>query len=175
VEIDLASTAADVVVVIGTSLPQSTITGSPTVATVTTTTSAEFQDTPGGNTTTTLQACESSSPPTLAVVVNASNVNDTASWWTNVLRSNVPTVDFADPLQAIAHASASRVVALDPFECNASLLAQLTTGGVEPATAETLQALTAQQLPTGTSIVVVIGDDFLTAVTPGVTTTTGAP
>jgi hypothetical protein len=154
--------------------PTAVNTGSPTINTVaaaTTTSEHSASETPAG-TTTTLGSCEPSNTPPLAVVVNASHVNNTATWWTDLLVANVPSVGFADPMNAIAQSPVSRVLALDGFECNASLLAHFTTGAaVEPATLEVLQALVAQPLPAGTSIAVVIGDDNLSNATTGVTTT----
>ena len=149
---------------------------SPTINTSLATTTTSEQPTtlttPAGNTTTTLGSCGQSESPPLVVVVNASHVNDTATWWTNLLAANAPGVRFADPMKAITPASVSRVLALDGFECNASLVAHFTTGtAVEPATVGTLQALSAQPLPIGTSIVVIIGDDNLSQATTGVTTT----
>lgn len=146
----------------------------PTITTVvaTTTTWAEFEGTPAGNTTTTLGSCGQSASLPLVVVVNASHVNKAGTWWTNLLAANVPGVSFADPVNAVAQAPVSRVLALDGFECTASLVAHFTTGAaVEPATVETLQALVLGTLPIGTSIVVVIGDDNLSNATTGVTTT----
>jgi hypothetical protein len=74
-------------------------------------------------------------------------------------------------MNATAQEPNSRVLALDGFECSASLVAHFTTGSVEPATAESLQALVADPLPAGTSIVVVVGDDNMSKFTTGVTTT----
>ena len=132
--------------------------------------------TPAGNTTTTLGSCGQSASPPLVVVVNASHVNKTGTWWTNLLAANVPGVSFADPVNAVAQAPVSRVLALDGFECTASLVAHFTTGAaVEPATVETLQALVLGALPIGTSIVVVIGNDNLSNATTPATTTSAGP
>ena len=152
---------------------------SPTIntalATTTTLEQPTILSTPAGNTTTTLGSCGQSGSPPLVVVVNASHVNKTGTWWTNLLAANVPGASFADPVNAVAQAPASRVLALKGFECTASLVAHFTTGAtVEPATVETLQALVLGALPIGTSIVVVIGNDNLSNATTGVTTTSAA-
>ena len=148
------------------------------VAALPTTTTSELPSaatTPAGNTTTTLEACPETNSATLAVVVNASHVDDMGIWWTGLLAASVPTVHFADPLKVVAQSPVSRVLALDGFECNASVVAHLTTGAdVEPATRETLQALLAEPVPAGTSIVVIIGNDSLSTAATGATTTSSS-
>jgi hypothetical protein len=124
-------------------------------------------------TTSTISECDHSSPPPTVVVVNASHDANTASWWTEELAANVPSVHFADAVNGVTHESASRVFALDGYDCDASLVAAFTAvTGIETASPEQLQALTASALPLTTSIVVVIGDDNMSNFTTGVTTTT---
>ena len=108
------------------------------------------------------------------MVVNASRVDGTAKWWTNLLSSNLPTVNFADPMSAIDQAPTSHVFGLNGFECSIALVSDLTTGTADTATIESLQALVAEPLPNGTSIVVVIGNDNLSNATTGVTTTSAS-
>ena len=130
---------------------------------------------PAAQTTSTIGVCDQSNPPATVVVVNASEMLDMEIWWTSLLAANVPTIHLADPVKALAQSPVSRVLALDGFDCDASLVAHLTTGTpVEPATAETLQALVDQLLPTGTSIVMVIGDDSLSTAATGSTTTSSS-
>ena len=140
-----------------------------------TTTIVGLQDVPTVNelaTTTTASFCDNAGTLPIAVVANASSVNDTATWWTNSLGVDVPDVHFADPVTAVARDDHSRVVALSSSNCEATKLANYTTAGpVESATPEELQALVAGPLPSGTSIVVVIGNDNLSQMTTGVTTT----
>jgi LysM repeat protein len=156
--------------------PTSVSTGSPTVdtnlATTTTLEQPTTLSTPAGATTTTLGSCGPSNNPPLAVVVNASHLNKAATLWTNLLAANVPGLLFTDPVNAITQGNASRVMALDGFECSAALVAHFIPGTeVERASLESMQASVAGTLPVGTSIVVIIGDDNLSDVTPGVTTT----
>ena len=130
---------------------------------------------PAAQTTSTIGVCDQSNPPATVVVVNASDMLDMEIWWTSLLAASVPTVHFADPVKAVAQSPVSRVLALDGFDCDASLVANLTTGtAVEQATVETLQALVDQPLPSGTSIVVVIGDDSLSTAATGSTTTSSS-
>ena len=77
-------------------------------------------------------------------------------------------------LQRRAHGidNYSRVVALISSDCEATKIAKYTTGtAVDFATADELQALVLGPLPPGTSIVVLIGNDNLSQLTTGVTTT----
>jgi hypothetical protein len=120
----------------------------------------------------TVGQCEPSSNPPLVVVANASNVNGIAMFWKNLLAANVPTIQFADPKNARENSRVSRVLALDGLDCNASIIAHLTTGVVESATPEALEAVVLQPLPAGTSIVVVIGNDHLSAIDTGPTSST---
>ena len=157
--------------------PTAASTGSPTINTAVATTTTSGQptvvSTPAGNTTTTLGSCGQSDSPPIVVVVNASHVNKTGTWWTNLLAANVPGVSFADPVNAVAQAHVSRVLALDGFECSAALLAHFTPGTTaELATTESIQALVAGTLSIGTSIVVIIGDDNLPDTTGATTTST---
>ena len=144
----------------------------------TTTTIVGLQGVPTVNelaTTTTASFCDNAGTLPIAVVANASSVNETAKWWTNSLVVNVPDVHFADPVNAVARDDHSRVVALNSSECEATKLASYTTAAsVESATAEELQALVSGPLPTGTSIVVLVGNDVMSKFTTGVTTTSNA-
>ena len=129
--------------------------------------------TSSSTTTTTVASCGQSGAAPTVVVVNASHVVGTAAWWTGELAGNVPSVDFADPLNALAKASSSRVLALSGYECEASLVAGYTAvANIEPATIESLQSLVAEPLPAGTAVVVLIGDDNMSRLTVGATTTT---
>ena len=143
-----------------------------------TTTDVGPQDIPTVNelaTTTTASFCDNAGTLPIAVVANASSVNDTATWWTNSLGVDVPDVHFADPVTAVARDDHSRVVALNSSECEATKIARYTTAAsVESATAEELQALVSGPLPTGTSIVVLVGNDVMSKFTTGVTTTSNA-
>ncbi len=140
-----------------------------------TTSIAGLQDVPAFNelaTTTTASLCDSPGALPTAVVANASRVNDTATWWTNTLGVNVVDVHFADPVNAVARSDHSRVVALSSSDCEATKIARYTTAtAVDFATADELQALVLGPLPSGTSIVVLIGNDNLSLATTGVTTT----
>lgn len=146
----------------------------PNLVTTTTADQPTAANTPAGNTTTTLEPCPGDSSAPLVVVVNASRVDGTAKWWTNLLSSNLPTVNFADPMSAIDQAPTSRVFGLNGFECSIALVSDLTTGTADAVTIESLQALVAEPLPNGTSIVVVIGNDNLSNATTGVTTTSAS-
>jgi LysM repeat protein len=168
--------------------PTTGSTGSPTIntvqATTTTVTPASAATTPAGETTTTLTPCAETGSAALTVVVNASHIDGAATWWrASLLASNPPGIALADPsvgpvAEAVAMAPTSRVLALEGFECPASLVAHLTTGAaVESATRETLQALVTKPLPAAASIVLLIGDDRLstaaTYATPTTTTVSG--
>jgi hypothetical protein len=123
-------------------------------------------------TTSSVDACDPASPSPIALVVNASHINGTAAWWTQSLAADVSSVGFAEPMNAIAQEPNSRVLALDGYGCAAALVAGFTNAAtVEPATIDSLQALVAEPLPAGTSIVVVVGDDIMSKFTTGVTTT----
>lgn len=130
---------------------------------------------PPSTTTTTTEVtdpCDSAGTPTV-LVVNASHTNGTAKWWRDLLASNVPYLDFADPVNAVAPDTQSRVLALPAYLCEASRIAGFTTATeVETATIETLQSLVAGSLPDGTAILVLVGDDQMSQATTGVTTTT---
>ena len=129
-------------------------------------------DTAAGDTTTTSASCAQAGAPPTVLVINASHSNGTAKWWRDLLAVNVPSVEFADPVNAIAKESTSRVLAVAGYECEASLIRKFTTAAtVETETVETLQSLVPQQLPAGTSIVVIVGDDIMANFTTGVTTT----
>lgn len=126
-------------------------------------------------TTTTLppNSCDPSVSTPTVVVANASSVNGTAKWWKEMLAGNVPGAEFADPVNAIAPEGRSRVLALDGYQCQASMIAGFTTAvEVEPVTIETLQSLVAGTLPPGTAIVVLVGNDQMSVLTTGATTTT---
>jgi len=142
---------------------------------ISTTTIVGLQDVPafnGSATTTTPSFCDSPGALPTAVVANASRVNDTATWWTDQLSVSVVDVHFADPVSAVARADHSRVVALNSSDCEATLIAKYTTGtSVDFVTADELQALVLGPLPSGTSIVVLIGNDNLSQLATGVTTT----
>ena len=141
-----------------------------------TTTTTAFAVTPEAattsTTTTTIPACGSSATTATVLVVNASHVIGTAKWWRDELAANVPSVDFAEPANALAQESSSRVLAVAGYECEAGLVAAFTVAStVEQATIEGLQSLVAQPLPAGTSIIVLVGDDNMSKFTTGVTTT----
>jgi hypothetical protein len=91
--------------------------------------------------------------------------------WTNLLAAARPSLSFADPVSAVTQVSTSRVMALNGFECSAGLVSHLTGIAVQLATLETIQPLVNVTLPTGTSIVVFIGDDNAAGATTGATTT----
>ncbi|HEX2784366.1 MAG TPA: hypothetical protein VHN36_12345, partial [Ilumatobacteraceae bacterium] len=133
---------------------------------------AESTSTSSTTTTTTVPACgQTTSPPTV-LVVNASHVVGTAQWWRDALAVSVPSVDFAEPVNALAQEPSSRVLALSGSECEATLVAGFTAvAAVDPATLESLQSLVAEPLPAGTSIIVLVGDDNMSLATTGVTTT----
>jgi hypothetical protein len=141
-------------------------------ATTTTSESASAIDAETSSTSSTIPSCgQSTSPPTV-LVANASHVIGTAKWWRDELAANVPSVDFAEPVNALAQESSSRVLAMSGYECEASLVAGFTAvAAVEPATFESLQSLVAEPLPVGTSIIVLVGDDNMSRFTTGVTTT----
>jgi hypothetical protein len=168
---------ATVVVVLGADGGPPTYRGSvnTTNTAIATTTIVGLHDIPVVNesaTTTTASFCDSSGALPIAVVANASRVNDTATSWTNSLGVNVVDVHFADPVKAVARADHSRVVALSSFDCEATKIAKYTTGtSVDFVTADELQALVLGPLPSGTSIVVLIGNDNLSQATTGATTT----
>jgi hypothetical protein len=147
----------------------------PTLTVLATTTTSDHVatlDTPVGDTATTLAPCTQSGSTQTVLVINGSHDNGTAKWWKDLLAVNVPSVNFVEPVNAIAQESTSRVLALAGSECQASLVRKFTTAAtVEPATVETLQSLVAQPLPVGTSIVVIVGDDIMAKFTTGVTTT----
>ena len=140
-----------------------------------TTTTTELAVTPDAATTstsTTVLSCGTSAPTPTVLVVNASHVIGTAKWWGDELAANVPSVDFAEPVNAVVQEANSRVLALPGYECEAGLVAGFTAvSTVEPATIEGLQALVAEPLPAGTSIMVLVGDDNMSRFTTGVTTT----
>ena len=46
--------------------------------------------------------------------------------FTVLLAANVPSVDFAEPVNALAQESSSRVLALSGYECEATLVAGTT-------------------------------------------------
>ena len=167
---------ATVVVVLGADGGPPTYRGSvnTTKTALPTTTTGGLQEAPefnGSATNTTVSGCVSSALTT-AVVANASRVNATATWWTNSLSVDVVDVHFANPVNAFAQADHSRVVALSNSDCQATKIAEYTTGtSVDFATAAELQALVRGPLPPGTSIVVLIGNDNLSHATTGVTTT----
>jgi hypothetical protein len=157
----------------------------PTIYTAgaTTTTTIEFPAVLGADststssttTTTTVPACGRTTAPPTVLVVNASHVVGTAMWWRDALAASVPGVDFAEPVNALVKESSSRVLALSGYECEASLVAGFTAvavAAVEPATIENLQALVAEPLPVGTSIIVLVGNDNMSRITVGATTTT---
>jgi hypothetical protein len=126
----------------------------------------------GAETSTTVASCGPSATPPTVLVVNASHVIGTAKWWRDELAANVPSVDFAEPVNALAQEAGSRVLALPGYECSAGLVAGFTAvSSVEPATIEGLQSLVAEPLPVGTSIMVLVGDDNMSRFTTGVTTT----
>ena len=168
---------ATVVVVLGADGGPPTYRGSVNTANtaIPTTTIVGPQDVPVVNesaTTTTPSFCDSPGALPIAVVANASRVNDTATWWTDSLGVSVVDVHFADPVNAVARADHSRVVALNSSDCEATQIAKYTTGtSVDFVSADELQALVLGPLPSGTSIVVLIGNDNLSQLATGVTTT----
>ncbi len=137
------------------------------VATDATTTSNAGEMSP-----TTTVGCGSSAVAPVAVVANASHVVGTAQWWNDMLAADVPSVSFTTTVNALAQETSSRVLALAGSECEASLIARFTTATtVEVVTLQDLQSLVAAPLPAGTAIMVLVGDDAMSRLTTGVTTT----
>jgi hypothetical protein len=124
-------------------------------------------------------ACDQTAAAATVVVVNASHENGLATTWRGLLAATVPNASFADAVNAVAPEPWSRVLALPGFECPASQIASFIGGGIEAATAESLQSLMTSPLPAGTSIVVLVGDDKMEPAAGGstapATSTTVAP